>query len=63
MSTSSSSDIAEFYDTATLIRIDLDTGSSAVVIQDCLSCIAEDEQEVLLPFTLDKTGNSLTYGN
>jgi hypothetical protein len=60
MSTSSSSDIAE-KKTTTLIRIDLPEGFPAAVIQNCATCHAETEQEVLLPFTLDNTGNSLTY--
>jgi hypothetical protein len=62
MSTSSSSDIAE-EETTTLIRIDLPAGFPAAVIRNCATCLAFKEQEVLLPFTLDNTGNSLTYGN
>lgn len=60
MSTSSSSDTGR-RDTL-LIRIDLPQGFPALVVRTHQTRYSVKEREVLLPFTLYVTGNSLTYG-
>jgi hypothetical protein len=60
MSTSSSSDIGD--QKKSLIRIELPKGFPALVIRTRETIHSSTEREVLLPFTLDVTGNSLNYG-
>jgi hypothetical protein len=61
ISTSTSPDVGS-HSTEPLIRIDLPRGFPALVIRTYETHTSKIEKEVLLPFTLDITGDSLTYG-
>jgi hypothetical protein len=59
MSTASSSD--NEYQESTLIRIELPKDLSALVVKTNQTKYSDEEHQVILPSTLDKTGSSLTY--